>query len=100
MELIKITEQNGKNVVSARELHQFLGNTDNVNTWFKRQSERAMLVENEDFISVAFLQPSGQNAIDYAISINSAKYLKKLLKTSQQSKTPILSIFTSLKTAC
>ena len=78
MELIKITENNGKNVVSARELHQFLGNTDNVNTWFKRQSERAMLVENEDFISVAFLQPSGQNAIDYAISINSAKEIAML----------------------
>ena len=78
MELIKITEQNGNKVVSARELHQFLGNTDNVNTWFKRQSERAMLVENEDFISVAFLQPSGQNAIDYAISINSAKEIAML----------------------
>ena len=78
MELIKITEQNGKKVVSARELHQFLGNTDNVNTWFKRQAERAMLVENEDFISVAFLQPSGQNAIDYAISINSAKEIAML----------------------
>ena len=78
MELIKITENNGKNVVSARELHQFLGNTDNVNTWFKRQAERAMLVENEDFISVAFLQPSGQNAIDYAISINSAKEIAML----------------------
>ena len=78
MELIKITEQNGKKVVSARELHAFLGNTDNVNTWFKRQAERAMLVENEDFISVAFLQPSGQNAIDYAISINSAKEIAML----------------------
>ena len=78
MELIKITEQNGKKVVSARELHRFLENTDNVNTWFKRQAERAMLVENEDFISVAFLQPSGQNAIDYAISINSAKEIAML----------------------
>ena len=78
MELIKITEQNGKKVVSARELHAFLGNTDNVNTWFKRQAERAMLVENEDFTSVAFLQPSGQNAIDYAISINSAKEIAML----------------------
>ena len=78
MELIKITEQNGKKVVSARELHAFLENTDNVNTWFKRQSERAMLVENEDFVSVAFLQPSGQNAIDYAISINSAKEIAML----------------------
>lgn len=78
MELIKVSESNGKNVVSARELHQFLENNDNVNTWFKRQAERAMLIENEDYTSVAFLQPSGQTAIDYAISINSAKEIAML----------------------
>ena len=78
MELIKITEQNGKKVVSARELHAFLENTDNVNTWFNRQADRAMLVENEDFVRVAILQPSGQTANDYAISLNSAKELAML----------------------
>ena len=78
MELIKITEQNGKKVVSARELHAFLENNDNVNTWFNRQADRAMLVENEDFVRVAILQPSGQTANDYAISLNSAKELAML----------------------
>ena len=78
MELIKVTEANGKQLVSARELHKFLENTDNVNTWFKRQADRAMLVENEDFTSVAILQTSGQKAIDYAISLSSAKEIAML----------------------
>lgn len=78
MELIKISEKEGKKVVSARDLHAFLENTDNVNTWFKRQADRAMLVENEDFVSVAILQTSGQTSIDYAISVSSAKEIAML----------------------
>jgi anti-repressor protein len=78
-QLIKIqTNLSGEQLVSARELHAFLQNTDNVNTWFKRQAERAMLIENEDFTSVAILQPSGQKAIDYAISISAAKEIAML----------------------
>lgn len=78
MELIKINNGTDSQTVSARELHKFLQNTDNVNTWFKRQSERAMLEEGVDFTSIAFLQPSGQTAIDYAISLNSAKEIAML----------------------
>jgi anti-repressor protein len=78
-QLIKIqTNQSGEQLVSARELHSFLQNTDNVNTWFKRQAERAMLIQDEDFTSVAILQPSGQKAIDYAISISAAKEIAML----------------------
>lgn len=72
-ELIKITESQNGNVVSARDLHQFLENTDNVNTWFKRQSERAMLIEGEDFIAISQESTGGRPSIDYAISLNSAK---------------------------
>ena len=77
-EIIKITERNGSKVVSARDLHAFLENTDNVNTWFNRQHERAMLVENEDFTRVAILQPSGQTAYDYALTLSSAKEIAML----------------------
>lgn len=77
-ELIKVaTNAEGNQVVSARELHLFLGNTDNVNTWFKRQCERAML-SDEDFESLAILQPSGQTSTDYAISLQSAKEIAML----------------------
>ena len=77
-ELIKITEKDGKQLVSARELHKFLENTDNVNNWFKRQAERAMLVENEDFTRFAISQTSGQRSFDYALSISSAKEIAML----------------------
>ena len=79
MELIKVaTNAQGNKVVSARDLHQFLENKDNINTWFTRQLKRAMLVENEDYVRVAFLQPSGQTSIDYAINIQSAKEIAML----------------------
>ena len=34
---------NGKKAVSARELHTLLGTGSNLNTWFKNQSDRALL---------------------------------------------------------
>lgn len=79
MELIKIQEnEKGNQVVSARDLHKFLENCDNINTWFKRQSERAMLIKNEDFERVAILQPSGQKGFDYALTLSSAKEIAML----------------------
>lgn len=78
MELIKITEQNGKKVVSARELHAFLEAGSNVNTWFKNQAERAMLVDGEDFIQTFEESTGGRPSVDYAISINSAKEIAML----------------------
>jgi len=78
-ELIKVTKnENGDQTVSARGLHDYLENTDNVNTWFARQSVRAMLEEGIDFTSVAILQPSGQTAYDYALTLSSAKEIAML----------------------
>lgn len=77
-ELIKITERNGENVVSARELHNYLEVGANVNDWMKRQSERAMLEEGIDFISVPFLGISGQKGFDYALTLSSAKEIAML----------------------
>lgn len=77
-ELIKITEHNGSNVVSARELHNYLEVGANVNDWIKRQSERAMLEEGVDFISVPFLGTSGQKGFDYALTLSSAKEIAML----------------------
>ena len=78
MELIKVTEENGRQLVSARELHKFLENTDNVNTWFKRQADRAMLAENEDFIAISQESTGGRPSVDYAISLSSAKEIAML----------------------
>lgn len=78
MELIKITEKNGKNVVSARDLHHFLDAGSNVSTWFKNQAERAMLIEGEDFIQIFEESTGGRPSTDYAISLNAAKEISML----------------------
>jgi len=80
-ELIKVTEQNGKQAVSARELHQFLEVKSKLFDWVKNQAERAMLIENEDYQRVTiFLDTPGgkQQATDFAISINAAKEIAML----------------------
>lgn len=78
-ELIKVaTNANGEQVVSARDLHSFLENTDNVSTWFKRQSEKAMLEEGKDFIAIMQESTGGRPSIDYAISLSSAKEIAML----------------------
>lgn len=45
-ELIKITEQNGKKAVSARELHQFLGSKQQFQDWIKNRIEKYQFIEN------------------------------------------------------
>lgn len=79
MELIKIQENDkGQKVVSARELHEFLENKDNVNTWFKRQSERAMLIEEKDFVAILQESSGGRPSQDYALTLSSAKEIAML----------------------
>lgn len=74
---VKINEQ-GSQVVSARDLHAFLENSDNVNTWFKRQSERAMLEEGLDFIAILQQSNGGRPNQDYAINLSAAKEISML----------------------
>lgn len=76
--IIKITEQNGVKVVSARDLHAYLEAKSNVNTWFKNQIERAMLDENQDFTRVQISETSGQTSFDYAITLSAAKEISML----------------------
>lgn len=54
-ELIKIEEKNGEQLVSARELHQFLEVKTRFDIWFNRMIEYGFL-ENIDFI--AYVQKS------------------------------------------
>ena len=50
-ELIKITENNGRRAVSARELHEFLESKQDFSTWIKNRIEKYDLVENVDYIA-------------------------------------------------
>lgn len=76
MELIKITEQNGKKAVSARELHAFLESKQDFSTWIKARIEKYGFIENQDFeVFHNFMENpnGGRPLIEYALSIDCAK---------------------------
>lgn len=77
-ELIKISENNGNKVVSARELHAFLESKREFATWIKQRIEKYGLIENEDFeVFDEFVKnPDGGRPLkEYALKIDTAKEL-------------------------
>jgi anti-repressor protein len=77
-ELIKITEQQGKQAVSARELHEFLGSKRKFADWIKERIEKCGLIENEDYVSLhksVKRENGGTIRIEYALSVDAAKEL-------------------------
>lgn len=78
-ELIRITEQDGKRAVNARELHMFLDSKQDFSNWIKGRINKFQFVENQDFILLdKIIEQTGQgghNKIEYAITIDMAKEL-------------------------
>ncbi len=76
--LIKITEQDNKQIVNARELHLFLGIGKDFSTWIKKRIEEYKFTENEDF---EVFHKNGENSKggrpskEYAITLDMAKEL-------------------------
>ena len=72
-ELIKIKNDNGKQLVSARELHEFLEVGRDFTTWIKGRISKYDFIENEDFTVVeSFHQNGGKGGRpekDYIITI-------------------------------
>lgn len=85
-ELIKlITNEEGKQLVSARELHEFLEINTRFDKWFIRMCEYGFS-ESNDFIRVAQKCPTPggmQTIIDYAITIDMAKELSMIQRTDK-----------------
>lgn len=85
-ELIKITEQNGVQAVSARELHKFLESKERFSEWFKRMISYGF-VENEDFTSVVFptLVNNGaqRDLDDFALTLDTAKEIAMLQRNEK-----------------
>ncbi len=76
--LITITEQDNKQVVNARELHQFLEVGKDFTNWIKGRINQYGFTENEDFeVFANFGENSkgGRPSKEYAISLNMAKEL-------------------------
>ena len=83
-ELIKITENDGVQTVSGRELHRILGLDSNYTTWFNRMCEYGF-EENTDYI-VCFPKKEsesrgGQNMIDHIIKLDMAKEICMIQRT-------------------
>lgn len=83
-ELIKIEERNGNQVVSARELYEFLGfNVSQWKRWFKKNIlDNAFAIENQDWEGFDIMS-NGNKTQDFALSIDFAKRLSMLARTEQ-----------------
>lgn len=82
-ELIKITEQNGRQAVSARELHKFLESAERFSKWFERMISYGF-IENIDYQGCTFWDTlANQELTDYALTIDTAKEISMLQRSEK-----------------
>ena len=83
MELIKIRVENGQQLVSARELYEFLGTTERFSSWFERYCKYGF-EENIDFIKSTkntFVNNGAKRELkDFMITIEMAVYICRIIK--------------------
>lgn len=82
MELIKITEHNGEQVVSARELHTFLEVGTDFTNWCKRMFDYGF-EEGKDFTPIMAKSSGGRPSVDYALSLDTAKEISMLQRSEK-----------------
>ena len=88
MELIKIIEREGRQLVSGRELHEFLEIRTKYKDWFRRMVEYGF-EEEIDFIRVAQKRATNNlknpvtTVIDHAISIDMANEISMIQRTEK-----------------
>ena len=88
MELFKIIEREGRQLVSGRELHEFLEIRTKYKDWFRRMVEYGF-EEEIDFIRVAQKRATNNlknpvtTVIDHAISIDMAKEISMIQRTEK-----------------
>jgi len=82
-ELIKITENNGKQAVSARELYRFLEITERFSNWFERQLSYGF-TEGIDYIGCKeFNTLANQELTDYALTLDCAKEISMIQRSER-----------------
>lgn len=85
-ELIKIEERDGEQLVSGRELHEFLGIKTKYKDWFPRMCEYGF-VENTDFIAIAQKRATAQGNettyTDHFIKISMAKEISMIQRNEK-----------------
>lgn len=85
-ELVKVEVKDGEQLVSARELHEFLEIGSKFNDWFKRMCEYGF-VENEDFVAITQKKVTAQGNeseyIDYILKISMAKEISMIQRNEK-----------------
>ncbi len=72
-ELIKISDHDGKQAVSARELHAYLESKQDFSNWIKNRINKYGFIENIDYQRFDKIIETGGRFIEYALSIDCAK---------------------------
>jgi len=80
--LIKITEQDGKQLVSARDLHKFLEVGKDFSTWFKDMLNYGF-EEGIDFTPILGKSTGGRPTKEYAITLDMAKEISMLQRSEK-----------------
>ncbi|AFL97402.1 phage anti-repressor protein [Ornithobacterium rhinotracheale DSM 15997] len=84
--LIKITEKNGENTVSAKDLHQFLGSNEQFGKWIKRMLGYGY-TQGVDYETLALLVPAGEHnkawTKDYVLTLDTAKEIAMLQRSKK-----------------
>ena len=82
-ELIKVTEKEGQQLVSAREMHEILGSKERFSKWFNRYLDYGF-EENVDYTPYQKVHPSNNQEItDYVLRVDMAKELAMLSKSEK-----------------
>jgi len=88
-DLIPIEDEGGRKLVPARELHKFLQNRKHFSDWFRHRCTKYRLEEGKDYIKVASpvgeAKHGGHNAIEYALTLDTAKELS-MVEASDRGK--------------
>lgn len=79
-EIIKITENDGVQTVSGRELHRTLEIDSNYTTWFNRMCEYGF-IEGEDFFPFLEESTGGRPQTDHIIKLDMAKEICMIQRT-------------------
>ena len=86
-ELIKIEVRDGQQLVSGRELHDFLEIGTRYDTWMNRIIEKYNFIENKDFIAIAQKRATAQGNettyVDHLMTLNMAKEISMVSNTEK-----------------
>ncbi|MED0673854.1 antA/AntB antirepressor family protein [Aneurinibacillus aneurinilyticus] len=73
-ELVPVyVDEQGNNLVNARELHEFLQVETRFNDWIERRIEKYGFVDGEDFHSFLSKSNGGRPSVEYILAIDTAK---------------------------